>query len=151
MRNRIENPPPGSIRLARLSDLDDLVAVRMSVSENRIAEAARVPVHEYRNFIRHRAMFVWTEGGTIVGFSAADPTSGTIWALFVRPERNGCGIGTALLDKTCRMLKRRGREIATLSTGPETGAAEFYRKRGWVSLGLTEWHELHFAKKLDSA
>ena len=141
--------PVGSLRLGRLSDLEALVTVRMSVAENRISEASRVPVQEYRNFIEHRALFVWVEEKEIIGFSAADPTDGTIWALFVRPDRDGRGIGSALLDKTCRMLKRRGRSVASLSTGPDSKAADFYRRRGWVALGMTDWHELQFAKKLD--
>lgn len=141
--------PAGSLRLGRLSDMDALVTVRMSVAENRIEEAARVPVHEYKKFIEHRALFVWTIDKTIVGFSAADPTDGTIWAVFVGPDHDGNGIGSALLEKTCRMLKRRGRNIASLSTGPETKAADFYRRRGWVPLGMTDWGELQFAKKLD--
>jgi len=143
-------PLAGSIRLGRLSDMEQLVKLRVAVAENRITDPARVPVHEYRNFIEHRALFVWMESDEIAGFSAANPLDGTIWALFVHPDNDGRGIGSALLDKTCRMLKRRGRSIATLSTGPDTRAAAFYRKRGWVALGMTDWHELQFAKKLDS-
>lgn len=150
MSRPIPRPPGGSIRLGRLSDLEQLVKLRVAVAENRISDPARVPVHEYRNFIDHRALFVWTESGNIAGFSAANPIDGIIWALFVHPDNDGRGIGSALLDKTCKMLKRRGRDIATLSTGPDTRAAAFYRKRGWVPLGMTDWHELQFAKKLES-
>lgn len=150
MSGAVSKSSAGSIRLGRLSDIEQLVQLRVAVAENRITDPSRVPVHEYRNFIEHRALFVWTEKGKIAGFSAANPHDGTIWALFVHPSNDGRGIGSALLDKTCKMLKQRGRSIATLSTGPDTRAAAFYRRRGWVPLGMTDWHELQFAKKLDS-
>ena len=150
MKTGAKRSPAGSIRFAEFADLDALVAVRLSVRENALAGKSDVPVKAYENFIHHKALLVWADGADIHGFCAADPIDGTIWSLYVRPQQEGRGIGSALLEAACAWLKANGRDRALLATGPRTQAADFYCRRGWQPLGMTEWDEMQFVKKLDS-
>lgn len=86
--------------------------------------------------MRNPGIFVWEEQEKIVGFSAADPRSGSIWALFVAPGFEGCGIGRQLLDEACRILREAGVRRAWLTTEPGTRAERFYRLAGWADAGM---------------
>lgn len=73
--------------------------------------------------------------GYIVGFSIADREEATLFALFVQPEFEGKGIGSRLLDLAVDWLRAQGITRAWLTTGPNTKAAGFYARRGWVMVG----------------
>ncbi len=71
----------------------------------------------------------------IVGFSIADREEATVFALFILPEFEGRGIGSRLLDLAVDWLGTNGVARAWLTTGPNTKAARFYVRRGWVMVG----------------
>ena len=89
-------------------------------------------------------MWVWEEDQEILGFSAGTCETGWIWALFVRPGHEGRGIGRALFAVACDALMVAGFRILTLSTDPNTRAADFYRAAGWRERGRTPEGELIF-------
>ncbi|XKM42947.1 hypothetical protein A4U53_027080 [Rhizobium ruizarguesonis] len=62
-----------------------LKVVRSSVVENVLANPSMVTDHDYEWYVRNPGVAVWEENGDLVGFSAADPRNGNIWALFVAP------------------------------------------------------------------
>ncbi|TBY61826.1 GNAT family N-acetyltransferase [Rhizobium leguminosarum bv. viciae] len=135
------------LRKAALTDLMALKAIRASVVENVLADPSRVTDTDYEWFVRNPGVSVWEEHGDVVGFSAADPRNGNIWALFVVPgfERNG--IGSILLAETCAFLKSAGIGRAWLTTDPNTRAEKFYRAAGWEHVGEKDG-ELLFERSL---
>ena len=71
--------------------------------------------------------------GVPAAFTLIDRDKGLVFALFVRPEREGMGLGSTLLDIAERALFETHESI-WLETGAdrETRANGFYRSRGWV-------------------
>jgi GNAT superfamily N-acetyltransferase len=134
-------------RAAVRADIPALKRIRLSVQEN-ILDPARVSDSDYEWFVDHGPVWVWEQGAEIMGFSAGDPRDGSVWALFVHPDWEGRGIGSALLEQACAGLSAAGHRTATLETGPNTRAAAFYRLRGWTETGLDARGELSFSRSL---
>jgi GNAT superfamily N-acetyltransferase len=80
-------------------------------------------------------IFVWVEDSKVVGFSAADPRNGNIFALFVEEAYEGRGIARALFERACNVLDEAGCPRIWLTTWPGTRAERFYRKAGWQVTG----------------
>jgi hypothetical protein len=49
-------------------------------------DPSRVTIEDVCWFVDNPGIFVWETGGKIVGFSAADPRNGNIFALFVEVD-----------------------------------------------------------------
>lgn len=121
--------------------------VRASVVENVLGDPSKVTDADYEWFVRNPGVSVWEERGEIVGFSAANPRDGNIWALFVVPDFEGNGIGSTLLAEACACLKAAGVGRAWLTTDPNTRAERFYRAAGWEHVGAKD-NELLFERSL---
>ena len=85
-------------------------------------------------------MWVAEDGGGVVGLIAAGtardadaaPGTGEVYALYVDPDRQRAGIGTALLAVALDDLRSRGFTRATLWTfGVSAQSTAFYEKNGW--------------------
>lgn len=74
--------------------------------------------------------------GEVVGFAMAERSAASIWALFIRPQWEGKGLGRRLMDVTLQALWQAGHQRATLSTEPETRAYRFYVRQGWRHTGF---------------
>ena len=135
------------IRLAQDADIAEIMELRSSVRENRLTDPSRVTSEDIRRFIRDGEIWVWEEGGRILGFSAGDERDGWIFALFVRPGSEGRGIGRALFQRACDSLRRAGHGVMYLSTDPGTRAARFYRKAGWEDTGRNAEGEIVFSRR----
>ena len=61
--------------------------------------------------------------------------TGNVWALFVRPEAEGRGIGSALHAAMLDWFATQPVDTLWLSTGTDTRARGFYRARGWRETG----------------
>lgn len=138
----------GRIRGAVQADIPRLIEIRATVRENRLSDPTRVTLADYEWFIEHRALWVWEGADRIAGLSGADPRDGSIWALFVDPADEGQGIGQALLQQACEMLRASGHRMVTLSTDAGTRADRFYRRNGWEIIGRNAKHELIFRKQI---
>lgn len=123
------------LRRAIIADIPRLKIIRSSVVENVLGDASRVLDAHYEWFVVNPGIFLWKEQSEIVAFSAADPRDGSIWALFVLPEFESRGIGSALLEASCNVLKAAGLSRAWLTTDPGTRAERFYRNAGWEVVG----------------
>jgi ribosomal protein S18 acetylase RimI-like enzyme len=123
------------IRNATEQDIARITEIRNSVRENGLSDPSRVTIEEVRWFIANPGLFVWEEHAHIRGFSAADPRTGNIWALFVDNAQQGRGIGRALLDQACSLLKEAGFDRIWLTTAPGTRAERVYREAGWQAVG----------------
>jgi GNAT superfamily N-acetyltransferase len=116
--------------------------IRVSVREN---TATRQSLHNAGIDEKAVVAAITTEGrgwvaedeGQAVGFSIADQT-GSVFALFVRPEFEGRGYGSALLNAAVHWLFNQGFETVWLAVGPNTRAHAFYKRRGWVETGAVE-------------
>ncbi|WP_245304947.1 GNAT family N-acetyltransferase [Rhizobium multihospitium] len=126
-----------------MRDIPALKAIRSAVVENVLSDPSKVVDSHYEWFVANPGVIVWEEQGEVVGFSAADPRDGNIWALFVAPGYEGEGIGTALLAEVCADLKSAGIRRAWLTTDPNTRAERFYRAAGWDAAGQKD-NELLF-------
>jgi GNAT superfamily N-acetyltransferase len=124
------------IRNANESDIPRIVEIRGAVHENKLRDPSRVTVEDLRWFIANPGIFVWEEDGGIVGFSAADPRDGSIFALFVDPAFEGRGFGRLLFERACAVLRNAGCERMWLTTSPGTRAEKFYLKAGWKVTGV---------------
>jgi GNAT superfamily N-acetyltransferase len=73
--------------------------------------------------------------GRVVAFAIADGGTRSIFALFVAPGCEGRGLGSALLDPALRWLQSEGIGPVWLTTAPDTRAAAFYARRGFIVTG----------------
>ena len=124
------------IRKAARVDVDRIMEIRASVRENKLSDPSRVTVEDVYWFIDNPGVFVWQEDRAIVGFSAADPRDGSIFALFVVEAYEGRGIGRTLFKRACDVLTDAGCPRMWLTTWPGTRAEQFYRKAGWRVTGV---------------
>lgn len=137
LRARYETRGPQmNLRHATEKDIDALMSIRAAVAENRLTDPAKVGREKYVQFIKISTIWVFETDHGIDGFSACDPRNGSIWALFVAPDREGRGIGQQLIEKACRDLQRGGWSRATLCTEPGTRAEDFYAEDGWSKIGV---------------
>ena len=92
---------PRQVGKASWADIPRLVEIRAAVRENILSDPSWVTTADIQWFIDNSTIWTWAEDGQIHGFSAGDPRDGTIFALFVDPDREGRGIGQALLALAC--------------------------------------------------
>jgi GNAT superfamily N-acetyltransferase len=120
--------------VATRADLPQLWAVRYAVTENTLTPG-RISDDELLRSIEGEGQgWVVEAGGHILGF-AIGLRSGNVWALFVRPEAQGRGIGSALHATMLEWFSRQPVERLWLSTGAATRARRFYEARGWTLAG----------------
>jgi GNAT superfamily N-acetyltransferase len=126
------------IRKATRADIPRIMEIRAAVRENRLRDPSRVKVEDVCWYVDNPGMFVWVEDRRIVGFSAADPRNGNIFALFVEEAYERRGIGRALFERACEVLIDAHCPRLWLTTWPGTRAEGFYRKAGWQVTGTDD-------------
>jgi GNAT superfamily N-acetyltransferase len=126
------------LRNATESDIPRITEIRALVRENRLRDPSKVTPEDILWFINNPGIFAWEENDSIAGFSAADPCDGSIFALFMDHAFEGRGIAPALFRRACQVLMDNRCERQSLTTWPGTRAAQFYRKAGWVEVGVSE-------------
>lgn len=131
------------IREATRDDVPALVAVRAAVKENILT--SHIPEERIVDGLEVRGKgWVAEHEGRVVGFSMADHVESMIWALFLLPEWEGQGLGTALLERAVGWLWREGCESIWLTTEPGSRAEGFYEHLGWTRAGVTDKGEVRF-------
>jgi len=134
---------PLIFREATAADLPGISRVRTSVRENLLAveqlrERGITNETIAASFLADSKGWVAERNGEIFGFSIADRATQSIFALFVLPDWERQGLGSRLLELALRWLRENGATVAWLTTGPETKAAAFYERCGWVAAGRGE-------------
>lgn len=122
------------LRLATVSDIGAMQAIRLAVAENRLRHPARATTEQYRQMLRERGKG-WVfedDAGVIVGFGIADSLSRSLWALFVHPTSQRRGVGRSLHDAMVAWLFAIDNRPIWLTTEPYTRAASFYAAAGWL-------------------
>ena len=78
--------------------------------------------------------------GEIIGAVGVNP-AGVIWMLYVRPDYQGYGVGSALYEDAIGTMKQAGSRKALLEVlASNENAVAFYRSRGWVPEGRRTEH-----------
>ncbi|MEA2427300.1 MAG: [ribosomal protein S18]-alanine N-acetyltransferase [Thermoleophilaceae bacterium] len=82
-------------------------------------------------------------GGRVVGYVNINDRQGAahLSYLFVDPDHQGRGIGTALMQRALDDARRRGHVRATLATAIQNPARAFYEHAGWQDTGVRLRHE----------
>ncbi|WP_293857990.1 GNAT family N-acetyltransferase [uncultured Alsobacter sp.] len=126
------------IRRAVHADVPRIREIRAAVRENRLRDPSRVTLEDILWFVDNPGIHLWVEAGEVLGFSAADPRDGNVWALFVDPDHEGRGIGRALLERAIAVLRDAGCRRAWLTTGNGTRAERLYLRSGFVMTGVAD-------------
>lgn len=121
-----------SYRVACAADIPAMSAIRLAVGENKLRDPSRVTPEMYADYLDALGRgWVCERDGAVAGFAYADREEGSIWALFIDPAHEGCGIGKRLLALATGYLFDHGHAKVILSTGPGTRADRFYTAQGW--------------------
>ncbi len=132
-------------REATIEDITGIQKVRNSVTENVLSDPSRVTNDDVSHYILNRGKgWVCENEGEIIGFAIADLEENNIWALFIKPEFEGFGIGRSLQFKMLEWYFSHGKDHLWLGTSPGTRAERFYRKTGWEHTGKHGDNELKF-------
>jgi GNAT superfamily N-acetyltransferase len=133
------------IRQALVSDIPQIQIVRHSVNENKLSDPSLVPDSDVEDYINNRGKgWVCEINSKIIGFSIADLVDHNVWALFIRPEHEGKGIGKQLHDEMMHWYFKQKHKTIWLSTWPGTRAENFYVKAGWADKGIMKNNERRF-------
>lgn len=120
-------------RVAVKADIPAMAAIRLAVRENVLNNPARVTTQMYEDYLELLGRgWVCEQDGEIIGFSYAAMADGSIWALFVSPDKEGLGAGAPLLKLAADWLFSRGHPTVTLGTEANTRADRFYLAQGWT-------------------
>ena len=137
------------IREASGADMPGIARVRTSVTENhltteQLAQRGITNASVAASLLVDRKGWVAERSKEIVAFSMADRADASIFALFVLPGYEARGLGNRLLDLALQWLWDNGAELAWLTTSPDTRAARFYERRGWVPAGMVPGGDMRF-------
>ncbi len=132
-------------REANIADIPQIQIVRNSVIENTLSDPDLVTDADCAYFLTVRGKgWVCEIEQRIVGFAIADLQGHNIWALFVHPEFEQKGIGKQLHNIMLHWYFLQTHTTVWLGTSPNTRAAKFYEKCGWVQVGKHREDELKF-------
>ena len=138
------------IRTALSSDIPQMQIVRNAVKENMLSDPALVPDKDYETYMAKRGKgWVCTVADEVVGFAFADLKDNNVWALFVKPEYEGKGIGKQLHDTMLDWYFKQTKETIWLGTAFDTRAETFYRMQGWKEAGTYGPKEIKFEMSYD--
>lgn len=118
------------------------------MTENRLSDPQRVSEASYLPYIGGGSIWIAETDTSILGFGAIDTPKATVWALFIDPHAEGCGIGQALHDQMINWAREKGLGQLSLGTGKGTRAVEFYKRAGWTEIGTTADGEALFEMTL---
>jgi GNAT superfamily N-acetyltransferase len=127
------------LRRATHTDIPAMSRIRLAVTENVLRDPTRITVAMYEDYLERSGRgWVAEADGAIVGFSYADNTNASIWALFIQPGQEGRGLGKALLAQATDWLFGQGHARVRLTTGAGTRADRFYAAQGWQREPMSE-------------
>lgn len=131
-----------SVPLFRQAVQDDIPAmsrIRLSVTENILSDPSRVTTQMYEDFLERSGRGWGAEnGGEVVAFCYANKDDASVWALFVRRDHEGRGLGKSLLKLAVDWLFEIGHEQVHLSTAAGTRLIGFMLHKAGVACGLAD-------------
>lgn len=134
-------------RKASIADIPAMMVVRSSVKENVLSNPKLVSQKDYESYLAEEKITWLCEiKGEVVAFCAIDGPKHHVWALFVRPEFEGRGIGKHLHEVMVEWYFSQYTHDLFLTTAQGTRAAIFYLKQGWKENGFDTNGEIIFSK-----
>jgi GNAT superfamily N-acetyltransferase len=143
-----------SIRHATVEDVELLFEIRNNVKENyltreELAERGITADSVVKMLTSGSLAWIAEVGGDPAGFCMADGPRCRIWAMFIRPEFEGLGIGRVLMRVAEEWLFEKGTDTIWVTTGMEADnrAHGFYESLGWQRVGLTDDGQMRYEKQ----
>lgn len=136
------------IRSASTTDIPAMHDLRKAVLENRLSDPRRITEASYLPYIAAGGAWVAETDIGIAGFAVIDALTGNVWALFIRPDAEGVGIGRALHAKMLGWAREQGISRLYLSTDKGTRAVKFYSRAGWMQVDTDVDEQAIFEKSL---
>lgn len=134
-----------NFRPAKVTDIGQMQDVRMSVKENVLVNKDLATDEIIEEYISRRGNgWVAEINNHLIGYGIADLLDDNIWALFVRPEFEGIGVGTRLHNAMLNWYFKQEKEKVWLITSPATKAERFCRKHGWQEVWKNERGDIRF-------
>ena len=141
------------VRIAETGDIEALFSIRTSVIQNHLSReelaAMGITPDSLRELIvSEPCAWIAETDGTPAGFSIPDLAEGSVFAMLVRPEFEGRGLGRLLMQCAEESLFRRHGVIwLVTSAADEVRANGFYRKLGWRPAGPLEGGDWRYEKQ----
>ena len=124
-----------NIREATVSDIQQIMIVRLAVKENMLSNPSLVTYSDNKEYLTVRGKgWVCEINNFIVGFCIVDLTGHSVWALFVTPEHERKGIGKKLQNVMLNWYFEQSTEKLWLETAAGTRAEKFYTSSGWIAV-----------------
>ncbi|QEY71386.1 GNAT family N-acetyltransferase [Pseudomonas denitrificans (nom. rej.)] len=141
-----------SIRPATPADIDTLFDIRTSVRENHLSREQMADMGITPQVLAEAiesAPCAWVAeiDGIAGGFAMVDTEEGELFALFVRPEFEGQGMGRLLLAAAEEQLFRKHGSIWLVTDGGDgIRANAFYRRHGWQLAERVDERDVRYEK-----
>lgn len=143
------------IREAQIEDIETLFEIRTSVIENHqsreeLADLGITPETIAEMLLTDCRAWIAEIDDRPIGFSMANATEKTIFAMFVLPAFAGLGAGRALMQQAEEWLwLQEGTEEIWLLTGndPKIRAYGFYLHLGWTPTDMQPDGQIKFIKR----
>ena len=131
-------------REAVAADISTMKHIRDNVRENKLVSCTiEIPDYEKALSVEGKG-WVCTYQNEVIGFSCARLPQKDVWALFLREEHEGKGIGNKLMELLEVWMFSQNIDEIFLSTQPGTRAEKLYRRRGWQDIGLCKNGDVEF-------
>lgn len=141
------------LRHAITADVEALFDVRTSVNQNhlsreQLAELGITPAALAEVINQSPCAWVVEVDGVTVGFSMVDFETGELFALFVRPEFEGRGVGRLLLQ-TAEASLFKSHEVIWLVTdkNDDVRANRIYQHSGWYQAANVDSRDVRYEKR----
>ncbi|MBB4867898.1 GNAT superfamily N-acetyltransferase [Pseudomonas nitritireducens] len=140
------------IRRATVADIDTLFDIRTSVRQNHLSreqmsELGITPQVLAEVIQASPCAWIAEWDGKAGGFAMVDGEAAEVFALFVRPELEGRGLGGLLLAAAEEFLFRDHPSIWLVTDGgEEIRANAFYLRRGWQLAGRVDERDVRYEK-----
>jgi GNAT superfamily N-acetyltransferase len=132
-------------RQATVADIPEMSRIRIAVRENALSNPGRITEAMYRDYLEALGRgWVAELDGAMIGFSYADRTDSSIWALFVEPAPRPSRAGKHLLRLAVDWLFEIGNDEIRLGTAAHTRADRFYAAQGWTREDMKDDVEVWF-------
>lgn len=137
-------------RAAQLPDIPQIQVVRNSVRENTLSDPALVTDQDVATFLTERGKgWVCEINDQVIGFAIVDLQDHNVWALFLHPEFEKLGVGRQLQTLLLNWYFEQTKIPIWLGTSPGTRAEAFYRKSGWIEVGMHGKGEVKFEMRYE--
>ncbi|MBH3338891.1 GNAT family N-acetyltransferase [Pseudomonas sp. UBA7530] len=142
-----------TLRPATVADIDTLFDIRTSVVQNHLSreQMAELGITSaaLAEAIEHTpCAWIAELDGIAAGFAMVDLEAGELFALFVRPQAEGQGLGHLLLNAAETALFQGHESIWLITDGHESIRANaFYRRHGWELAGAVDERDVRYEKR----